>query len=305
MKTYTLLFFVLLFISIIHAQEKYIITSDSVKLYVNVKGKGIPCLYLHGGPGADSNFLEKLVGDSLEKHFQMIYLDQRGCGRSSSPKDNDYSMDRMIKDFEEIRTCLGIKKWITLGHSFGGILQMGYIKQYPDIIKGMIMINCTLDIKESFYKSWFPKACELLNITDREFYFDETVPVKTRLDSLVMKLVRNNTIWKMSFASLEEQNSLYQVYSNMPKRNNDFQNIALNLKDYYYDFDNGTGKTTIPVLFLYGTRDWCIGPEYYKNVNFSNMLLWKTDFEHMSPFIGDNRATLLKAICCYLEKYKL
>ena len=53
----------------------------------------------------------------------MIYLDQRGCGRSTSPKDNNYSMDRMVNDFEEVRKYLGIDKWITLGHSFGGLLR--------------------------------------------------------------------------------------------------------------------------------------------------------------------------------------
>jgi len=67
------------------AQEMNIMTSDSVSLYVNVKGSGTPCLYLHGGPGSGSYWLEKFFGEYLEQHFQMIYLDQRGVGRSTSP----------------------------------------------------------------------------------------------------------------------------------------------------------------------------------------------------------------------------
>ncbi|MDD5047097.1 MAG: alpha/beta fold hydrolase, partial [Bacteroidales bacterium] len=107
----------------LNAQERTILTSDSVSLYVNVKGSGTPCLYLHGGPGSGSYWLEKFFGNYLEQNFQMIYLDQRGVGRSTSPRDGNYSMDRMVCDFEEIRQALGLSQWLTLGHSFGGILQ--------------------------------------------------------------------------------------------------------------------------------------------------------------------------------------
>lgn len=60
-------------------------TSDSTTLYINVEGSSPACLYIHGGPGSGSYLLEKLYGDSLEKHFKMVYLDQRGVGRSRSP----------------------------------------------------------------------------------------------------------------------------------------------------------------------------------------------------------------------------
>ena len=118
----SLLFLAALLLAVMAAaQEKHVITSDGVDLFVNVKGEGTPCLYLHGGPGSGSYWLEKFVGDSLEKHFRMIYLDQRGVGRSTSPADGNFSMERMVKDFEEVREALGIGRWITLGHSFGGL----------------------------------------------------------------------------------------------------------------------------------------------------------------------------------------
>lgn len=135
MRRITLLLFLLISISIQgQAQEREILTSDGVKLYVKVKGTGTPYLYLHGGPGSGSHWLEKFFGDYLEQHFQMIYLDQRGVCRSSSPKDNNYSLERMILDFEEVREALGIGEWLTLGHSFGGILQMAYSSQKNDSI---------------------------------------------------------------------------------------------------------------------------------------------------------------------------
>jgi len=73
MKKIGVLFLIMSVVLIGHAQERYILTSDSVKLYIKVEGKGIPCLYIHGGPAAGSYFLEKLVGD-----FQKIFF---GDGR--------------------------------------------------------------------------------------------------------------------------------------------------------------------------------------------------------------------------------
>jgi proline iminopeptidase len=296
--------YAILFVCTLHAQERYILTSDSVKLYVKVKGHGTPCLYIHGGPGAGSYFLEKLMGDSLEQHFQMIYLDQRGSGRSMSPKDNNYSLDRMIKDFEEVRTSLGIKQWLTIGHSFGGLLQMGYAKNHTNVIKGMIMINCSLNLNETFKSSWCPKACDLLGITDRRFYLDETLPIKVRWDSLIVQLVRKDIIWKMAFSSRNDMDMMNAACSEVPRGNVDFESIAFSINDYFADFKKETGTMKMPVLFFYGIKDWMIGPEHYKGVNFPNMMLWRNDMAHMSPFLGNNRTAVLKAIHTYSVKYK-
>jgi proline iminopeptidase len=142
-KNIFILILILHFVFSAKSQETQIMTSDSVLLHVTVKGQGIPCLYLHGGPGSGSYWAQKFTGDIFENKFQMVYLDQRGCCRSSDPIDNNYSMDRMIQDIEEIRLALGIDQWIIMGHSFGGLLQIGYALRHPDVLKGMIMINCT------------------------------------------------------------------------------------------------------------------------------------------------------------------
>jgi len=232
----------------------------------------------------------------------MIYLDQRGSGRSESPVDKDYSMDRMVKDFEEVRTALGIDKWITLGHSFGGLLQMGYAKRHPDVIEGMIMINCTLSIDESFENSWFPKACDILSISDRRFYLDTTVAVKTRLDSLLAQMIRRDVIWKMAFASRAEMDWMNAAISDVPRGNTDFERAAFGINDYYKDFLGETPDMRMPVLFFYGKKDWMVGSEHYRHVRFPNMLLWETGMEHMSPFLGDNRIELARAISAFAAK---
>lgn len=62
----------------LQGKELIVTTTDSVQLYVKVKGHGPHLLYLHGGPGSGSYWLEKFSGEFFERHFTMIYLDQRG-----------------------------------------------------------------------------------------------------------------------------------------------------------------------------------------------------------------------------------
>ena len=80
----------LLFTISAQAEERIITTTDGVQLYVKVEGSGIPLLYLHGGPGSGSYWFEKFFGDFVEQQFTVVYLDQRGVGRSTSPEDGNF-----------------------------------------------------------------------------------------------------------------------------------------------------------------------------------------------------------------------
>jgi proline iminopeptidase len=295
-----LLFLTLQFLN--QAQEQHIITSDSVKLFVNVKGSGTPCLYLHGGPGSGSYWMEKVFSEQLEQRFQMVYLDQRGVGRSASPLNGDYSMNRMATDFEEIRRALGIEKWLTLGHSFGGLLQMGYFEKYPENVLGMLMINCSLDMEESYTKSWCPKACEFLNLSNTEPFLNNSEPIYTRWENLITLLNEKDLMWKVMFSQPEYMNQINETYADFPAWNGDFGSIAMTMDDYWQNFKPKTINVKVPVLFFYGKTDWAVGPNHYKEVEFPKMMIWESQGGHM-PFL-DNKNELIKAIVAFCKTNK-
>lgn len=85
-------------------------TSDGVRLYVHVAGQGHPCVFVHGGPGAGAEVQQILAGSLLEQQFQMIYLDQRGSGRSASSATKNYALPRLVQDLEELRQQLHLDK---------------------------------------------------------------------------------------------------------------------------------------------------------------------------------------------------
>jgi proline iminopeptidase len=278
-------------------------TSDGVKLHVEVAGEGTPCLFLHGGPGAASDWMRKLSNGLFEKHFRMIYLDQRGAGASTSPENGDYSMDRMVADFEEVREALGIKQWITMGHSFGGILQMGYVERHPDAVTGMVMLNCSLELNESIESSWIPKAVEILEIADPAPCYDKSVPLMKRIMPLIRQMQDKGVFWKLAYARKESEAVMDATNVGVAPRNHDLEQAAMSHEDYKKDFRPATAGVKAPVLFFYGRKDWMVGPEHYKGVKFPNMMLWGSDVGHFA--VIEKRGDLHEAIAAYREKYAL
>ena len=285
-----------------YAEEKIITTSDGVSLYVRVKGQGTPLLFVHGGPGSASLWFEQFVGEFMEKYFTMIYLDQRGVGRSGSPKNGDFSMNRMIADFEEVRIALGFENWLTLGHSFGGLLQMGYAERFPAAQKGMLMINCTLNITQTCCESWLPKAAEFLG-EDFIPCDEDSTPVMERMAYYGNKLREKNVFWKMAYKDEKHEEVVNNTALAIPNFNYDFSNVAMSNPEFWKNFKPLTSEIQTPVLFFYGSQDWMIGPDHHKDLKFPNMMLFKSDVGHM-PFL-EAKEDLSKAILTFKEKYKL
>jgi proline iminopeptidase len=296
MKTFILITIMFCFGLRLQAEEKRIMTSDGVELFVNIKGSGTPVLYLHGGPGSGSYWFEKFFGEFLEQHYTMIYLDQRGVGRSSGNHDNDYSMDRMALDFEELRQKLGYESWLTLGHSFGGILQMGYYERFPNSITGMIMINCTLNIMESFCESWGPKAAEFTEKTNKPCTGNPS-DVREMLWAHINNLREQNAFWKMGYRDPNNEKLIDATYGDIANWNGSFSNLAFSISDYWTNYKVNSGNVEVPVLFFYGSEDWMVGPDHYKGINFQKGLLWESKVGHM-PFM-ENKDDLENAILVF------
>jgi proline iminopeptidase len=207
----------------------------------------------------------------------------------------------MVRDFEEIRQALGISQWLTLGHSFGGILQMGYWEKYPQKIKGMIMINCTVSMEDSFGKSWLQKAAEFTGTEYRPVQTFTPDTLMSRLMEVSRALDEQGVRWKMTFVTPEDERRINDTYNEFPDWNSDFGNQAMFIQDYWNDYRDLTKEVKVPVLFYYGTNDWPIGPEHYKGIGFPNMILRGSDVIHF-PFLEDPE-DLEEAIDTFIHQF--
>lgn len=259
--------------SLAKSRELYITTSDNVKLYVKVSGQGKPCVFIHGGPGSNSYYYEAMASSALiEKELEMIYYDQRGCGRSSSPANGDYSMKRMEKDLEEIRAFLGYQKWMLMAHSFGGVIQMAYASDYPERIISLMFIHCTLDMNYSL-QSHIYFGISALGIKDPTAYTDNSKPVGERLSIIHQKLTENGIWYKLMYRNPWEKTYNDTIDNPIKPNNRDFANTVWNIPDYWANFTPATKNIKVPVLVMTGLRDYAIGPDHYKQFQFPNQKL--------------------------------
>lgn len=115
------------------------IQAAGAKIYFKSLGKGPALLILHGGPGADhSDFLPFLR--PLARRNQLIFIDERGSGRSERLRDpKKYTLDAMVDDLRCVRKAFGLTRFALLGHSFGGILAQAYAVRFPQTLVRLIL----------------------------------------------------------------------------------------------------------------------------------------------------------------------
>jgi proline iminopeptidase len=94
---------------------------DSVSLFVHEVGNGFPVIVLHGGPGLDHTHMSPWL-DALGDEFRLLYVDERGQGRSDRVDPASLSLDGFANDVDLLAEALGLDGFALLGHSFGAIV---------------------------------------------------------------------------------------------------------------------------------------------------------------------------------------
>ncbi|WP_167767182.1 alpha/beta fold hydrolase [Jannaschia formosa] len=95
-------------------------------------------LFLHGGPGMTELFMELDYPTGLERHFTMVWWEQRGAGMSFAPDipPETMTMEQMIADTIEVADYLRDRfdqdRILLLGHSWGSYLGIQVAAAAPD-----------------------------------------------------------------------------------------------------------------------------------------------------------------------------
>lgn len=138
---------------------------NGVRLWYRVAGTAPadapPVVFLHGGPGQGSQSFAALAGPQLEPSLRMVYLDQRGSGRSERPWNHAYSIAILVEDIEGLRRELGVPRIDIVAQSFGGVLALEYAAKYPDRVRKMVIAAGLSDTPASLRGQ-----CALLARTD-------------------------------------------------------------------------------------------------------------------------------------------
>jgi proline iminopeptidase len=100
--------------------------------------RGLPVLFLHGGPGAGASPAHRRFFDP--GHYRIVIFDQRGAGRSTplgAIEENTTPL--LVADIERLRVQLGIDRWLVFGGSWGSTLALAYGEAHPERCLGFIL----------------------------------------------------------------------------------------------------------------------------------------------------------------------
>lgn len=176
--------------------------SELHSLYVEESGnpKGIPVIFIHGGPGGGTSASHRSFFDP--EKYRIILFDQRGCGHSAPHSElEDNTTQALIEDMEKIRKHLKIEQWLLFGGSWGSTLSLLYAQAHPDNVLGLILRGIFLCRDQDI--QWFYQKGASAVFPDYWKEYEQVIPQSERHDMLkayYKRLTSSNELERMSAA---------------------------------------------------------------------------------------------------------
>jgi proline iminopeptidase len=95
---------------------------------------------LHGGPGADHEYLRPGF-DALARGRELIYYDQRGGGRSPVPRTVPVGWTEQVADLDALRELWQLERLTIAGYSWGALLALLYALEHPGRVQRMVLVS--------------------------------------------------------------------------------------------------------------------------------------------------------------------
>ena len=271
--------------------EEYIKINNIEQYFVHYPRKSNTSLiFLHGGPGeSESYFLYKM--HSITQNYNLIYYDQRGAGKTqikNKSSENDIKIETLLIDLKQtieyVKEKYKSKYIILLGHSWGSVLGIEFIKKFPNLVSAYIGMGQVVNFKKG-EKTGFDYCYNIVKNSGNKKYIEKLEKIKNYPFNINKDNVFN--LFKI-FREIQSKYKLAGYYEGNDKLNkiikqsplysmkNIFTSSPLNLNKniIYYLINYDTSKFTnfnIPIFFICGANDWqvptVVVKEYYKTIN--------------------------------------
>ncbi|MCF0125073.1 MAG: alpha/beta hydrolase [Clostridia bacterium] len=243
-----------------------IYTINNRKMYVYTGNpNGIPILYIHGAPGIGVIEYESFLCGRFFEDYYLIAPEQRGVWRSQElDSEEDFDLDLIIEDLEELRKVLNIDKWILLTHCLGARTAVKYYCKYPDNINFIIFENPVFDSVSPF-KEIIKIQLALLkrNVPDKfEEYSNKLNEINNPYElenycSSLEKLtgIESNNI-TMSVETIKKLSKLKEKFSIELFMRSRLTEIKMShCIELYMPINNLIKEIKVPVMIIHGAKD--------------------------------------------------
>lgn len=226
---------------------------NGVRLWYRVAGRkeGTPVVFLHGGPGQGSQTFARFAGPHLERTRRMVYLDQRGSGRSEKHWAKRYSVPLMVDDLEQLRRLWGVDRIALIGHSFGTLLALEYAAQYPNRVSHLVLSGAVVD-----FPAVLDLACARLEKVDPEKYAEAVARLpegsarRCHIFAAGPDFINGNMYPDPAIKKLVDETDSADGMRNTGEI---FGALGKGLLDYRFERH---GRLTMPVLAIQGASDF-------------------------------------------------
>jgi len=114
---------------------------NGVRLHYVTAGKGPLIVFLHGFPEFWYEWKDQLP--EFAKDHRAVAPDMLGYNLSEKPAGVDrYQMKDLVEDVRALAEHLGYKKFILVGHDWGGGVAWSFAIAHPEYLSKLVIVNC-------------------------------------------------------------------------------------------------------------------------------------------------------------------
>ncbi len=254
------------------ARQKTFLSSNGKIKFID-EGEGEVILLIHGIP-TSSWLYRKMIKGLVANNYRIIAPDMLGFGDSDSPDGyRIYSSKEHSKRIIELMDSLEIKTWNHLMHDAGGLWTWELIKNNPERVIKLIMLN-TLVLEEGFFPPMKMKEGILAKFILSLYH--KKITSTFLLKMLFKNGLMNNKLSKSEFKGYQKSllegktKGMYYFFTQLSKPFPNYEEVLKQLK--------------IPILVIWGKYD--------------KILKWESQKKHVLELlkIEENNIHILEGI---------
>ena len=113
---------------------------NGIHMHYAVAGKGKLIMFCHGFPEFWYEWKNQLA--DFGKDYMAVAPDLRGYNLTSKPAEVDqYQVKYLVEDLRALADHLGQKKFILVGHDWGGAVAWAFALYHPEYLEKLIIVN--------------------------------------------------------------------------------------------------------------------------------------------------------------------
>lgn len=248
---------------------------------------------VHGWPQFASCW-EDIARTLLDQGFEVLAYDQRGYSPGARPDDvEDYTLEELAKDVDEVTRALGIDRFHLVGHDWGGIIGWIFAAGYPERLYSYTslasphpvgQLQATADDPGQYAKMGYIRGIQENPVASRDALFADDAALLRSLYGGAVDAERVSS-YVERFREPEIMDAVLKYYQALGKGK-----LPSNL------------TVSVPTLYIWGTEDIAFSRSAAeKSVEFVSGEYKFVDLEGDSHWLPEERADeLAPEICAWI-----